>query len=529
MPPTRRLHSLAFQSLTAVALVGIAPAHAGMPVVRVDADAVGANNGSSWADAFTRLDVALAAAPGAEVWVAEGVYAPPPAEDGDRRLTWFTVPAGTRIYGGFAGNELVREARDPALHRTVLSGDLDGDDTVDAAGITRHVDGIVGENAHHVVVFDAAGPQVAIGADTRIDGVVISAGHASSSGVPRTWGGGAQCISGPAPLSCSPTIANIEFLGNYALDRGGAWISYGDSALSQPRFENVLFRDNLTHGEGGAVFIDGLQGPQQVHMEDMHFEGNSAGAGGALFVSASAEVIIDRASFVANQAQATDDFFAEGGAIYNYGDYSGTSAVRVFNAVFRNNSAIGRGGVVFNTSDGGNAMVELVNATASGNSAGRGGVLYSEGEPSVVSRIHNSILWGNTATENAFPGGNNVYGAYYGYNVPTGHRVEVAYSVLEDGLASPGIVYDEDNAFPSGFLADVGGNLSGNPRLASPALRVRAGSPAIDAGDNARNATDFDVAGLERRFDGDRNGSVRIDIGAHEFGADALFADGFED
>ena len=98
MTTPRRVFPLAFRSLAAAALVGIAPAHAGTPVVRVDASASGANDGTSWSDAYTRLDVALAAAPGAEIWVARGVYVPPPNSPGDVRNTAFMIRPGTRIY-----------------------------------------------------------------------------------------------------------------------------------------------------------------------------------------------------------------------------------------------------------------------------------------------------------------------------------------------------------------------------------------------------------------------------------------------
>ncbi len=69
----------------------------------VDANATGANDGTSWTDAYTDLQSALSAASsGYEIWVAAGTYRPTTGAD---RTMSFVMRPGVAIYGGFAGTE----------------------------------------------------------------------------------------------------------------------------------------------------------------------------------------------------------------------------------------------------------------------------------------------------------------------------------------------------------------------------------------------------------------------------------------
>ena len=62
---------------------------------------------------------------GDQVWVAEGVYEP--SAIGDRPAT-FELARDTRLYGGFDGTEAGLADRAGLFDRTILSGDLAGDD-----------------------------------------------------------------------------------------------------------------------------------------------------------------------------------------------------------------------------------------------------------------------------------------------------------------------------------------------------------------------------------------------------------------
>src|ERR1044072_8249072 len=94
---------------------GVALAGGPIPIF-VDASAAGANNGTSWANAFTDLQSALAiATPSNEIWVAAGTYKPTATAD---RTISFAMKNGVGIYGGFDGTEAQRGQRDPAVNVT---------------------------------------------------------------------------------------------------------------------------------------------------------------------------------------------------------------------------------------------------------------------------------------------------------------------------------------------------------------------------------------------------------------------------
>lgn len=89
--------------------------------VYVARNALGENDGSSWENAFTRIEDALAFARQAsatlQMWVAQGIY----YEHG------LHVPSGVEIYGGFQGDETVlEERRNPWLFPTIIDGERRG-------------------------------------------------------------------------------------------------------------------------------------------------------------------------------------------------------------------------------------------------------------------------------------------------------------------------------------------------------------------------------------------------------------------
>ena len=197
-------------------------------VIYVDQSATGDNDGSEWASAFIELQSALAAATGGdEVRVAEGVYLPDydvgaQQHTGNRSLS-FTLKPDVTLNGGFPSGGGASDVRDPALHATVLSGDLQNDDKADFTGMS--------DNARHVIT--------ALGEGAVLDGFEIRGGYADGSDLDQQGGG--MLIN-----SASPTIRQCVFRRNAAegtLGAGGAIAIVGEGA--NPVITNATFINNV--------------------------------------------------------------------------------------------------------------------------------------------------------------------------------------------------------------------------------------------------------------------------------------------
>ncbi len=203
----------------------------GGPLVYVDIDATGENNGTSWANAFNDLNDAIYVAGRYEnvqaIWVAEGTYSPHPT----RRDTSFILLDSIKIYGGFLGGETNLDERtaDPELVK--LSGDINIPDTL-------------WDNSYHTVVFSSACKEC------LIDGVTITYGHADESNNGNNIGAGVL-NKGIGHFN------NVIFERNYATDQGAALHSSGAGA--NLIIENCLFRLNSSSLGRDVVNFDGAQ------------------------------------------------------------------------------------------------------------------------------------------------------------------------------------------------------------------------------------------------------------------------------
>lgn len=486
-------------------------------VHRVDAKATGENNGSSWADAFPDLQLALSTAvAGDEIWVARGIYLP-----GNVRSASFTLKDGVALYGGFAGHESQRDQRNPdsETNGTVLSGDLDRDDhDPDGNGVVDKPDDIQGNNAYHVIDTYWAEP---VGPTTIVDGFTLTAGRAIGRRLFQGQGGGIFLYHS------QPTLRNLRIVGNRAFSGGGLHaqecgtfklenVSFignaggdgGGVALlgdNSPQFSNATFRQNSATIRGGGIH-QGHTGV--VEINGGLFENNTSQSGGGGIYGR--DIIIQETSFIGNATSP-----GSGGAVFTFDSsftncqFLGNEAERDGGGLSTQNATLNNVAFVGNTAGGGGGGAHigslsteytLTNLTVYGNSSVKsGGGLRLGASPNDPVLIRNSIVWNNSSE---------------------GSRDQIYYTVSPSSTNN--IIQGQPGASDPLFVDPDGpDDVLGT---ADDDLRLRPGSPGIDAGDNAVSITTLDAAGRPRFADdpgapnvGSGTGPL-VDLGAYENG-----------
>jgi hypothetical protein len=463
----------------------------------VKPDGVNTGTCSTWVTACNLKYALGIAVSGDEIWVTEGTYYPTTTID---RSATFALKRGVEIYGGFPKDGGSWEQRDWEVYSSVLSGDT---------GIR----GDIYDNSYHVVTGSGTD------ASAILDGFKITSGSAccrdrDELSTPNDSGAGMYNLNG------NPTITNIIFYNNYALDGGGGM--YNNH--SNPRLNNVTFSENSGHYNAGGMHNIN----SNPTLMNVIFENNSGWYGSGGLSNNESNPLLVNVVFHANStnwmgggmgnynsnpslvnvtfSQNEVGFFG-GGMVNNNSDPSltnvtfyrntanmyggalanGSSDPKLTNVTFHQNQANEDGGAIHNVS----SSPTLSNVTIIGNTTNtRGGGLFNDPDSSPT--LINCILWDNIA-----PLGPEIYGPAI-----------VTYSDIE-GILFPGV--GNINLFPVlGTLADNGGfTLTFAIGENSPA--VDAGSPTICPGTDQRS--------LWRPVDGDGDGEPRCDMGSYEYQA----------
>ncbi len=183
---------------TLVIFLGVqVPSASAGGVLFVSPTANGSGDCSSWTNACTLQTALSSASSEDEIWVQYGVHKPTDTTD---RTISFALVAGVEVYGGFEGDETAREQRDFETHLTILSGDIDDNDTnTDGNYIAETSADINGNNSYHVLSSNI------VTSTAVLDGFTITAGMADGSD-PYYRGGGVY------NENCNPTLNNITFM-----------------------------------------------------------------------------------------------------------------------------------------------------------------------------------------------------------------------------------------------------------------------------------------------------------------------------
>ncbi len=448
-----------WESLSSRVIAGVAgfcalAAHAGAARIYVDANlASGNNNGTTWLNAFrgeSALTAAIAAAaPGDEIWVADGRYTP-----GNIRSSTFMLQNDVAIYGGFAGGETQLDQRDPAVNIAVLSGDINNDDAPFPA--------LTGwsENAFHVVFASNRNSSAVL------DGFTITHGYANGPSLPdQNRGGGIFCSSG------SPKLRNLVFTHNRAENAGGAiYLRTASPSITDCRIDS-----NLANNFGGAATVVTSANPQWLRCL---ISSNSSLRGGAIDVSGSSQPVFVNCVFTGNNSSGPSG----GGAMY-----VGSSSVSyLFNCtLYANTSDIV--GSAINTSG---ASTRLANCIVYAN-LGPGGDTPGQLFGSIYAVSYSCVQLG-------YPGFANISANPL--------LVDPAGGNFTPGPGSPTIDAGTNPGVPTGITLD----LAHNPRFVDDPATADTGlgkPPMVDMGalefqgGQSPCATDWDANGIVNSTD----------------------------
>ena len=289
----------------------------------VHGQASGANDGSSWTNAFNSLQAGIdAAATGDSVWVAAGTYFPTAKFNGDSaRNATFYINKDILLFGGFAGTpgtEGSFDERQVTLHPTILSGDI---------GLVNDSS----DNVFHVVYIDHVSDTM------RLDGFIIEHGNTLGAAGFDAYGGG--IFNNGRLTRSNPIIANCIIRNNDATESAGGIMNFAE-----------------TGGEGNMLLIS------------CRIEQNNANGGGGMqnYADDGGEV---SPVFVNTYLRGNTIRNAQGSAMSTI-VHSGTSEMRMINSIVSGNHSDFNAAVDFFVTGTGRAAPVILSSVFTGNTGG---------------------------------------------------------------------------------------------------------------------------------------------------------------
>lgn len=286
-------------------------------------------DGLSWENAITLTEALSRAKAGDEIWVkgyediTGHIYKAPKGG--------FVLPSGVAMYGGFAGDETIKNNLPTGRHKyqmkyqTALVGDLNTNDKASQQLIIYPENTTRNDNAIHVLTLQMGVTQGNTNdgnKPTIVSGFLIAAGNAKGENTSANGrGGGIYVVNNSNDNNAGSRyfrISQCNFANNYGM-RGGA-IYVDNSCTNQLSaisycsiFNNVAGKRGSSENEGGGMWIDGTATVYNCNI-------NNNTNGGIRFSSTSKIV---NCSVIANTVSAADlttdgaSNSIDGGAVYN--------------------------------------------------------------------------------------------------------------------------------------------------------------------------------------------------------------------
>lgn len=237
----------------------------------VSSQATDTGDGSSWANATTLTKALDKAVAGDQIWVqgfdtltGGNLYVAP--KEG------FAVKSGVQLYGGFAGTESRLSQRVTLgkpyqlKYRSVLSGDIQKNDTVGSVDLIFPANGTRSDNATHVLSVNLD-PTQASGNNNTYPTVIngFSIGNGQAAGTDDAGKGGGIYVYGDNSKGGVFRIERCFLISNYATQGGAVYVDAsvksvnGETSLINQSvvFNNAAGDRAAVENQAGGIYLAG--------------------------------------------------------------------------------------------------------------------------------------------------------------------------------------------------------------------------------------------------------------------------------
>lgn len=231
----------------------------------------GGGDGSSWQSTLTLTQALNAATAGDQIWVqgfetltGDNLYVA--SKEG------FAVKSGVQLYGGFAGTESRLSQRVTLgkpyqlKYRSVLSGDIQKNDTVGSVDLIFPANGTRSDNATHVLSVNLD-PTQASGNNNTYPTVIngFSIGNGQAAGTGDAGKGGGIYVYGDNSKGGVFRIERCFLISNYATQGGAVYVSSevqnvnnGESLINQcVIYNNAAGERAAVENQAGGIYLAG--------------------------------------------------------------------------------------------------------------------------------------------------------------------------------------------------------------------------------------------------------------------------------